>query len=172
MYLEQETASIIKFVLDHTDNPYPYYESIPESFVVPAAYFPSPEVMSDGETLRTYGLDYAVYVKFFAKTSNGAFELAHKAVEEIRKARNLIPLIGNDGTEIEGEGIRINDPDLRVIDEGVAQAVISWRSRRPYNREDSAAVEEYTFNINGAEYSITNQNPNDQGTPEEVDPKE
>ena len=35
--LEQDMASIIKFVLENAENPAPYYWNVPENFMVPAA---------------------------------------------------------------------------------------------------------------------------------------
>lgn len=51
-------ASVIRFVLEASENPYPYYEEIPEGFLVPAVYFPVPEVETDNDTLSTYKLTY------------------------------------------------------------------------------------------------------------------
>ncbi|MCX4265958.1 MAG: hypothetical protein OSJ64_03975, partial [Firmicutes bacterium] len=59
--LEQELASIMKYLLDTADNPSPYYWQVPQNFVVPAIYFPIPEIVSGGETFLTYKLDYAWY---------------------------------------------------------------------------------------------------------------
>ena len=56
--IEQELASIIKFVLDATDDPAPYYHNIPEDFFVPAVYFPTPEITTGGETFLTYRMEY------------------------------------------------------------------------------------------------------------------
>ena len=46
--LEQEMASIIKFVLDRAGGPSPYYWNVPRHFCVPAAYFPTPEIDTGG----------------------------------------------------------------------------------------------------------------------------
>lgn len=40
--LEQEIASIIRFILDATTGLTPYYQQVPDSFIVPAVYFPQP----------------------------------------------------------------------------------------------------------------------------------
>lgn len=131
--LEQEMASIIKFVLDKAGGPAPYYWNVPQNFSVPAAYFPTPEIETGGETFLTYNMDYAWYIKLFHATGQGAYSLGHAVITAIRAARNLIPLIAEDGSEIEGSWVRINDPKLKVLDDGAAQLTISWRSRRPYS---------------------------------------
>lgn len=57
--LEQELASIMKYTLDAAGTPTPYYYRVPQHFMVPAVYFPLPEIVSGGETFLTYNLDYA-----------------------------------------------------------------------------------------------------------------
>ena len=136
MVLEQEIASIISFMLKSTDNPHPYYYKIPQGFLVPSAYFPSPEILTDGDTVNSYGMDYAMYVKFFAVTSEDAYQLGRTAVMAIRSMRNLIPLVDTSCEEIKGEWVLINDPDLKIIDDGVCQVTVTWRSRYPYYAED------------------------------------
>lgn len=131
--IEQEMASIIKFVLDRAGGPSPYYWNVPKNFAVPAAYFPTPEITTGGETFLTYNMDYVWYIKLFHRTGQGAYALGNGVVSAIRAARNLIPLIREDGSVFDGSWVRVNDPQLKVLDDGAAQLTISWRSRRPYN---------------------------------------
>ncbi len=131
--LEQEMASIIRFVLEKSGKPSPYYWNVPQNFMVPAVYFPPPEIDTGGETFLTYNMDFAWYIKFFHNTMQGAYTLGSAVVTAIRAARNLIPLIAEDGSVIEGSWVRVNDPRLIPLDDGAAQLAISWRSRRPYD---------------------------------------
>jgi hypothetical protein len=140
--LEQETASIIKFVLDNSDNPNPYYYRVPQSFFYPAAYFPTPEINTRGETFRTYAASYTWFIKFFGKTTEAAYERALLALAAIKRARNLIPLIGADGNPT-GDGIRAKDPSLNTIDDGAVQLKIEWDSRRPYDDRDCLKMQTY-----------------------------
>lgn len=144
--LEQEIASIIKFTLDAAGNPSPYYYRVPQDFVVPAAYFPTPEITTGGETFRTYSMDYVWYIKFFAETTRAAYDLGLKALTAIRGKRNLIPLINQQGDPA-GGGLRVNDPDLKTLDDGTAQLQISWRSRRPYDDEEAQKM--VTYEVEG-----------------------
>lgn len=132
MVLEQEIASIIRYVIDRTGNPSPYYWNIPQHFAVPAAYFPPPEIETGGETFLTYYADYAWYIKLFHATAQQAFALGYDVAQAIRADRNLIPLIDEAGAEIAGSWVRVNDPSLKPLDDGAAQLVLTWRSRRPY----------------------------------------
>ena len=110
--LEQEIASIIKFTLDRAGNPSPYYWNVQENFCVPATYFPTPEIMTGGETLRTYSMDYAWYIMFFHHTAQEAYALGLSVLTAIKGSRNLIPLITKTG-EPAGGRLRIDDPRSR-----------------------------------------------------------
>lgn len=142
--LEQEIASIIKFVLDRTGNPSPYYWNVPEDFSVPAVYFPTPEIMTGGETFLTYHMDYTWFILIFAETSEKAYALGLQALTAIKGKRNLFPVIGTGGEET-GETFRADDPRLKVLDNGAAQLQISWTSRRPY--DDKEAVKMQSFDV-------------------------
>ncbi len=134
---EQEMASIMKFVIDQAGGPAPYYWDVPSHFVVPSVYFPMPEIETGGETFSAYNMDHAWFVKIFHRTKEEAYAIGHAVISEIRAARNLIPMIAEDGSEIKGNWIRLDDPKLKILDDGAAQLTITWRSRRPYN--DAAA---------------------------------
>ena len=140
--LEQEIASIIKFTLDAAGNPSPYYWNVPASFVVPSVFFPTPEMDTGGETFFTYFMDYVWYVKFFADTTRGAYNLGLLALSAIKRKRHLIPLIDTDG-QATGAGLRVNNPSLKVLDDGAAQLALAWRSRRPYDHEDAPLMQRY-----------------------------
>lgn len=140
--LEQELASIIKFTLDRAGNPSPYYWNIQQNFNVPAVYFPTPEITTGGETFATYKMEYAWFIKFFHKSSQQAYALGFEVLTAIKGNRNLIPLITETGERAEGN-IRINDPKLKVLDNGAAQLTIDWTSRRPYNRHEAVKMQTY-----------------------------
>lgn len=130
--LEQEIASIIKFILDSSGNPTPYYYNIPQSFQMPAAYFPRPEITTDGDTLSTYAAEYAMYANFFDRTTEEAYDRALTALEAIKRRRDYIPLIDMDGEKLD-KGVRLKKLSLKPIDECVAQLSMEFVSRRPYD---------------------------------------
>lgn len=145
--LEQEIASIMKFVLDGAGKPAPYYWEVPAHFSVPSAYFPMPEIDTGGETFLTYNMDYSWYIKIFHRTKEGAYSLGLSVITAIKAARNLVPLISEDGSEIEGNWVRLDDPKLKILDDGAAQLSINWRSRRPYNDTTAEAQRSQSFNV-------------------------
>ena len=56
--LEQEIASVIRFILDSVPGITPYYWDIPEGFVVPSVFFPQPELTPLGDTFASYAVEY------------------------------------------------------------------------------------------------------------------
>lgn len=155
--LEQEVASIIKFTLDNAGNPAPYYEEIKKDFIVPSCYFPSPEIDTDGETLRTYRMRYSWFIKFFHTTTSGAYAMAAAVLDALKRARNLVPLIDTNGEET-GEKLRIQDPSIKKIDSGVYRLIIEWDSRRPYDLPEVEYMQEFYINgwLNGPQYQQPN----------------
>lgn len=145
--IEQEMASIIRYVLDNAGGPAPYYWNVPQHFSIPAAYFPTPELTTGGETFLTYWTDFVWYIKLFHRTCQGAYSIGNAVVQAIRAARNLIPLIEQDGRVIAGGWVRVKDPELRVLDDGAAQLTISWRSRRPYNDTTEVTAKVQAINL-------------------------
>lgn len=59
--LEQEIASVIRFILDSVPGITPYYWDIPEGFVVPSVFFPQPELTPLGDTFASYAVEYDWY---------------------------------------------------------------------------------------------------------------
>lgn len=138
--MEQELASIFSFVLKASGNPQPYYENIPESFYVPAAYFPIPEIVTYGDTFNTYSAEYSWYITFFHSATQEAYKLAFKALTAIQESRNLIPLLDENGTPT-GRGIRIKDPEIKMADECAVRLLIRFISHRPYKDPESAKMQ-------------------------------
>lgn len=145
--IDQEMASIIKYVAEKAGGPSPYYWNVPQNFSIPAVHFPVPEISSGGETFSTYYLDYVWYIKFFHRTEQGAYSMGQTVLTSIRAARNLIPLIEEQGNAISGEWVRVDDPSLRVVDDGAAQLTINWRSRRPYDDTIAPRAKASSFDL-------------------------
>lgn len=145
--LEQEMASIIKFVLDHAKDPAPYYWKVPKHFAIPAAYFPPPEIDTGGDTFSTYSMDFSWYIKLFHKSEQGAYALGYAVTAAIRAKRNLIPLITEDGKVVPKSWVRIDDPSMKVVDDGAAQLTIHWKSRRPYDDTLAEVQQAQSFNL-------------------------
>jgi len=148
MQLEQEIASLIRYSLEKSGNPAPYYDEVPRDFFVPAAYFPQPEITSRGDTLLTYALEYIWFIKFFHKSTPDAYALGLSVLAALQENKNVVPLINSDG-EYTGRGFRLKDPSLKRIDgaTGAAQLTLSWDSPRPYNDASSQKMMVYDLNM-------------------------
>lgn len=144
--MEQEIASIILFMLNSAGNPTPYYNEVKEGFAVPSMFFPTPTIDTEGETFATYKMHYILNVICFHKTTQDAYILAQKTLTAIKAARNLVPLIREDGKPT-GELLRLDDPEIKEVDSGAYQISVSWDSRRPYKVIDYPRVQEYFTNI-------------------------
>ena len=149
--LEQEVASIASFALQHAGNPRPYYYNVPEKFKFPAMYFPQPEITTRGETA------YAWYINIFAKTSEEAHEIGLRVLTKLKRARNLVPLIEEDGTAT-GKKLRLDDPELRNVDTGAAQLTVSWTSRRPYDANEVLKMQRFHLDYEDKNQEEVNDN--------------
>lgn len=145
--IEQEIASIAKFILACTGNPEPYYWNIPKNFYIPAAYFPIPEIDSGGDTLSTYSMDFSWYINLFHTTDQKVYALGRAAITAIREARNLIPLISEDGEQIKGMFVRVDDPKLKGVDNGIMQLSISWRTHCLYKAGDANSAQSFNLDL-------------------------
>lgn len=143
--IEQEIASIIKFVLDCAGNPTPYYHNVPESFAVPSIFFSVPEIEYEADTLNSYGSNYTIFINFFHSTTEGAYELTLPVFHGINSNRKLIPLIDIEG-ETTGEFVRIKNSQLKKVDECAYQLQLDWVSRRPFTQSDMELVQEFYLN--------------------------
>lgn len=148
MEMEQEPASVARFVLGAVPGLTPYYEKIPEDFIVPSVYFPKPVFTSRGDTLSGYALEYDWTLTFFASTDEEAQENATKALNALCYKRRLVPLIDEAGEAVEGRGVRLGDPELRRADSGAYQLFLRWTSRRGYEVTEKTPAREVHININ------------------------
>ena len=147
--MRQEEASIARCICEILPSAAVYYDTLPdEGFVVPAVYFPAPEVMARSSTLSAWAARYSWYIKIFAATARQAHELADKVVDELMTARRLVPLVGADGG-FTGRTVRIDDPSVRTLNDtpGAAQLTITWDCCRDYFEPESTKVENIIINV-------------------------
>ena len=143
-------------MLEAAGNPQAYYWKIQQGFARPSIYFQTPEIDSGGDTVGTYYMDYMWFLVFFHEDTNKAHAMALAVYEAIKKARNLIPLLDQEGAEIDHD-VRISDLNLRSVDEGAVQLTVRFRSRRPYDRPDVEKMKWLTVHVDGSDISWTNK---------------
>ncbi len=140
--IEREIASVIKYVIEKSEKPSPYYHEIPEGFLIPAVYFPIPEVETDNDTLSTYKLTYIWFIKFFHKNTEKAYEMAVKVLKSLKDNRNQIPIVNDKGGKT-GKSFYIKNPSIKKLDSGAVQLAIEWESRRVYTIEAVLKTQRY-----------------------------
>ena len=127
--LEQEIASVIRFILDSVPGITPYYWDIPEGFVVPSVFFPQPELTPLGDTFASYAVEYDWYIRFFASTDEDAYASAAAALNALCAARLLVPLIDETGAAA-GGGVRLKDPTSKRPREKLNRRYLHGREER------------------------------------------
>lgn len=145
--IDQELASIIRFILAAIPGAAPHYFDTPKDFAVPAVYFPAPTFTSGGDTFLTYAFNYTWNIEIFHTTTEDAIALASRAADAIMSNRRLIPLVDEAGA-LTGKGLRLHDPRVGKSGMLVASLTLGWTSRRPYHAEDVPKMMSYILNIN------------------------
>ncbi len=145
--IDQELASIIRFILGAIPEAAPHYFDTPKDFAVPAVYFPAPTFTSGGDTFLTYAFDYTWNIEVFHRTTEDAISLARLAAAAIMANRRLIPLVDEAGAPT-GKGLRLHDPRVGKSGMLAASLTLGWASRRPYKAEDTQKMMTYILNIN------------------------
>lgn len=156
--MEQEIASAIKFIIEASGDSAPYYWEMPQDFLVPAVYFPPPEIESFGHTFNDYALSFSWFVKFFHKDAALAHEACLSVLNAIKERRCYIPLIDAEGRRTK-RSFRMNDPRMRNLDGGATQLTLMWDVPRAYFAEPRKKIERFELNIRarGAFDSAVNQ---------------
>lgn len=139
--LEQELASIARFIYDNTGIKSVHYDEMPKNFKTPSLYFPVPEVITRGDTMLSYAIMYSWFIKIYDVSSNVAYNKAFSALNEIKQKKNLIPIINTDGT-LQGKKFRIKDPRISKLDIGVIQLQIDWDSVRSFTKIEGEKANE------------------------------
>lgn len=146
--LEQEVASAAHFIISALDGVSPYYWEMPADFMVPAVFFPTPEIETAGDSLDTYEMAFTWHVKLFHKTDGEAQNLAQTALVAIKNARNCLPLYNEDGSAV-GKRFRVLDPSIKRVDRGAWQLELRWHSPRYFSTDEAPKAEKLKFSVNG-----------------------
>ena len=124
---EQVLASAVKYVQENCKEELNFYfDEIPENFLVPALYFPVPQVISKKVTLASYASTLFLEVWFLAKEEWKAYSYARNVQESILQAECMLPIVKKDGTK-EDWSLRVTEPEVQKIDQrtGLGQKLIN-----------------------------------------------
>ena len=169
--LEQEVASAAHFVISALDGVSPYYWEMPADFMVPAVFFPTPEIDTAGDSLDTYEMAYTWHVKLFHKTDGEAQNLAQAALVAIKNARNCLPLYNEDGSAV-GKRFRVLDPSIKRVDRGAWQLELRWHSPRYFDEDEKTLARVLDFNINDTDEVVQSEELPEEPVEPPVEPTE
>jgi hypothetical protein len=124
-----------------------YEYSVPQDFEIPSLYFPPTEIQPSQSTLNGYSSEYTIYAKVFALTTRDAVSLAEKVVQGIMLKKCTIPIYLENGNE-SGELMKLEPPEARESDEGVAQLILRYRVARRFTAEKQTASKSIGINKN------------------------
>lgn len=146
-HIEQETASIIKYIQKTIGNSVQYlYHKIPEDFTKPTVYFPVPEFRTRLSSVGYYNVSYMWLIKIFAPETEEAYVYAREIVLAMAKDRFLIPLAEEDGTS-GNKNFYVQEPEISKADNGVYTVEIDWDSARPYTQKEVLKMQRHFDNI-------------------------
>ncbi|MCI9645333.1 MAG: hypothetical protein HFH40_00715 [Lachnospiraceae bacterium] len=114
--LGQVLASAVRYIQDNSGiYAAPYFDKVPEDFIVPSMYFPIPKVGSRKATLSSYCSTLSMECWFMAMDEWEAYRHASGVQRCLLRDGCAIPVVGQGG-EASGWSVRATDPEVRKID--------------------------------------------------------
>lgn len=136
---EQVLASAVKYVQENCKEELNFYfDEIPENFLVPALYFPVPQVISKKVTLASYASTLFLEVWFLAKEEWKAYSYARNVQESILQAECMLPIVKKDGTK-EDWSLRVTEPEVQKIDQRTIQLSFALKNYFSFGKEEGKA---------------------------------
>lgn len=111
-----------------------YVTTIPENIVVPSLYFAPPLVVSTPFLPNAYQKRYTLTIQVFDTTSDDAHRHAERIADALRAKRHTIRLVDESGA-LTSKFKRLEEIEVRLVDDGVAQITIDWSSRYSYDKD-------------------------------------
>ena len=109
--LERSLFSIVHCLTEgfDTEKTMIIFDEMPEDFTVPAIYFPTPISRSRKETFGSYRTTLTMRVMYFEADDWSAYERAATARDDLILMDCRIPLVDDDGAELEVGYVRIRE---------------------------------------------------------------
>ena len=136
----QVFASAIRYIQDNSGiySP-PYFDEVPEDFVVPSMYFPVPRVGSRRATLSSYCSTLSMECWFMAMDEWEAYRHASGVQHCLLRDGCAIPAVGQGG-EPSGWSVHATDPEVRKIDGRTVRLSLGLRHYFSFQREAAGKV--------------------------------
>lgn len=137
--LGQVLASAVKYVQENCEEELNFYfDEIPENFLVPALYFPVPQVTSKKVTLASYASTLFFEVWFLAKDEWKAYSYARNVQEYLLQAGCVLPVVEKDGT-LADWFLRVTEPEVQKIDQRTIQLSFALKNYFSFGQEEGKA---------------------------------
>ena len=144
--MEKYTKSIARTVMEVADIHKVYFRDVPEGIVTPSLYVPSPIVSGSQSALTSYFELATYHLKIFDKSRSEAWNRAETVTRYILSHSGRLPVYAADGSK-SGEIMRINNPYAEVIDDGVAQVTLQFKTYRLTAEERGSKAGAVIWNI-------------------------
>lgn len=145
--LERALASVVTYIQNNdVEGVKPYFNEIPGSFYLPSIYFPVPYSSVSKVTLSTYCITTNIQCWFMEKKDWDANARAVHVRDMLLLDECAIPFMEKDGTDT-GKKIRVTEPEIKRIDEGIIQLAISLREYASPEALEQQKVQEVDVNF-------------------------
>ena len=122
-----------------------YSDNVPDDFAVPSLYFPPFESYPSVSALNSYQTSYTLYANVFALTRQDAMEIAEKIVQGIMQKKCRLPVLNSDGSD-SGTIFKLNPPEARVVEEGVAQLTLTYSIIKEFKKKTYPKMQNFGIN--------------------------
>lgn len=144
-HLGQCFASAVCYIQNHSgiEAP-PYFDKVPEAFMVPSVYFPVPRVICRKATLASYRSTVIMECWFMAADEWEAYRHALIVRDCLLEDRCAIPVLKKDGSR-DRWAVRITEPEVRKVDTRTVKLAFDLKHYFSFQPENGAKAENILF---------------------------
>ena len=138
-------ASAVRYIQNHAGiEAAPYFDEIPENYIVPSMYFPVPRTESHKVTLSSWRTDITLECWFAAATDWEAFRYADSVRDSILADGCAIDIMNRDGS-LSGSKVRVSEPNIRKQESRVVRMSFVIREYFKMEKEKGIPAVKYQF---------------------------
>lgn len=143
--LEQCLASMVRYIQNHSGiEAAPYFDDIPENYIVPSLYFPVPRTSSKKVTFQTYLTKVYMETQFMASTDWLAQREAENVRDDLILDNCCVDIMNKDGT-LAGWACRISEPETSRVSAGIVR--LSFQIMNYFSKEEEISDKINKINI-------------------------
>lgn len=145
--IEQCLASAVRYIQNHANiEAAPYFDDIPEDYIVPSLYFPVPRTSSKKVTFQTYLTTLYMETQFMASTNWLAYSYASAVRDCITFDDGVMDIMKKDGT-LSGKKIRVENVTVNPVDTGIAK--LSFELKNYFSKDSGEKTKANKISISG-----------------------